>query len=103
MGGTATSKLQKVRAGSGVSWIGAPVGADLLAPALLKGWQEWYEKKWVFRSMAGVAAMSSYAKDKGHDRSMKPPAKGENAAKASAVEFAKTLPETSKAPAAQML
>ncbi|CAK0910293.1 unnamed protein product, partial [Prorocentrum cordatum] len=55
--GSAASHLQKIQGGSPACHVGAPVGADLLSPALLRGWHEWHEKAWVPRPCAGICAI----------------------------------------------
>eukprot|EP00928_Gymnodinium_smaydae_P035347 TRINITY_DN24888_c0_g6_i1.p1 TRINITY_DN24888_c0_g6~~TRINITY_DN24888_c0_g6_i1.p1 ORF type:complete len:630 (-),score=156.12 TRINITY_DN24888_c0_g6_i1:162-1931(-) len=55
--GTSYDQLGRVRAGSSVGFVGAPLRQDLFSPALLVGWHEWIGGAWVPRQRAGVAAM----------------------------------------------
>ncbi|CAK0910294.1 unnamed protein product, partial [Prorocentrum cordatum] len=54
--GTHARHLQKIQRGGRSSLIGAAPGADLLSPALLVGWHEWHQQRWVFRPIRGGPA-----------------------------------------------
>lgn len=55
--GSVTSHLPLIREGRSTSFIGAPLGIDILASSFPKGWYEWQNKEWVLREGAGVATV----------------------------------------------
>jgi len=55
--GSNISHLRKIQAGASSSYLGAPLNADILSPALVKGWHEWRRKEWIFGARAGIGAI----------------------------------------------
>lgn len=49
--------LQKVQLGSSTGYLSAPVGADLTSPMLARGWHEWKNGAWHFKTFAGVCSI----------------------------------------------
>eukprot|EP00439_Symbiodinium_sp_Y106_P016365 s2386_g2.t1 len=61
--GSLFSNLQLIQEGRSLAVIGAPQNADLLDPALLRGWHEWADGTWSYRALAGVALLGSLGED----------------------------------------
>jgi len=51
--GSRSSDLPEVQGGRSCGFIGSPLGQNLLAPSLAKGWHEWDGQGWVLRPSAG--------------------------------------------------
>lgn len=59
--GCLSSHFQKVQKGGSLGLLGAPLGVDLLAPSLCRGWHEWIGSRWLFHSKAGVSSFGTAA------------------------------------------
>merc|ERR1740129_2615917 len=77
--GTLATDLVRVSSGRNTGVIGAPEGADILAPALARGWHEWDGKEWRLLEKAGVGSVATLAVQRqshaAKPAAMQPPAK----------------------------
>jgi len=54
--GSRSSDLPEIQGGRGCGFVASPIGQNLLAPSLAKGWHEWDGEGWVLRPSAGISS-----------------------------------------------
>lgn len=57
--GSRSSDLPEVQGGRSCGFISSPLGQNLLAPSLAKGWHEWDGQGWILRPSAGISSAST--------------------------------------------